>query len=253
MNKPGAGGEISTTYLARAKPDGYTVGFINVPGFVFIPMYKQATYSTDDVRIIARVVDDPAVLMVREDAKFKTIPAIIEGLKKDPKSLSFATSGRGTSGHQALLKLEAAAKIQGTDIPFKGAGEFKSALIGGHVDFAFASVGEYLAGYGNMKNIVPVAVMNPTKVSAIPDVPSVYEFGYKIRVTSERAIAGPKGLPDNIANRFQQAIKDTIADPAFVATVKNDAAVLAYMPGAEFTKSLELIREELKPFVAAMQ
>lgn len=253
VNKPGAGGEISTTYLARAKPDGYTVGFINVPGFVFIPMYKQATYSTDDVRIIARVVDDPAVLMVREDAKFKTIPAIIEALKKDPKSLSFATSGRGTSGHQALLKLEAAAKIQGTDIPFKGAGEFKSALIGGHVDFAFASVGEYLAGYGNMKNIVPVAVMNPTKVSAIPDVPSVYEFGYKIRVTSERAIAGPKGLPDNIANRFQQAIKDTIADPAFVATVKNDAAVLAYMPGAEFTKSLELIREELKPFVAAMQ
>lgn len=88
VNKPGAGGEISTTYLARAKPDGYTVGFINVPGFVFIPMYKQATYSTDDVRIIARVVDDPAVLMVREDAKFKTIPAIIEALKKDPKSLS---------------------------------------------------------------------------------------------------------------------------------------------------------------------
>jgi len=114
-------------------------------------------------------------------------------------------------------------------------------------------VGEYLAGYGNMKNIIPVAVMNPTKVSAIPNVPSIYEFGYKIRVTSERAIAGPKALPDNIANRLQQAIKDTIADPAFVATVKNDAAVLAYMPGAEFTKSLELIREELKPFVAAMQ
>ena len=65
VNKPGAGGEISTAYLARAKPDGYTVGFINVPGFVFIPMYKQASYKTDDVRIIARVVDDPAVWMVR--------------------------------------------------------------------------------------------------------------------------------------------------------------------------------------------
>jgi tripartite-type tricarboxylate transporter receptor subunit TctC len=127
VNKPGAGGEISTTYLARAKPDGYTVGFINVPGFVFIPMYKKATYSTDDVRIIARVVDDPAVLMVRDDAKFKTIPAIIAALKKDPKSLSFATSGRGTSGHQALLKIESAAQVNGTDIPFKGAGEFKSA------------------------------------------------------------------------------------------------------------------------------
>jgi tripartite-type tricarboxylate transporter receptor subunit TctC len=245
VNKPGAGGEISTAYLARAKPDGYTVGFINVPGFVFIPMYKQASYKTDDVRIIARVVDDPAVLMVRSDAKFRTIPAILEALKKDPGSLSFATSGRGTSGHQALLKIESAANVKGTDIAFKGAGEFKSALIGGHVDFAIASVGEYLAGYGDMKTITPVAVMNPTRVSAIPDVPTIYEAGLKVRVTSERAIAGPKALPDDIANRFQQAIKDTIADPAFVATVKNDAAVLAYMSGAEFTKSLEVIREEL--------
>jgi tripartite-type tricarboxylate transporter receptor subunit TctC len=253
VNKPGAGGEISTAYLARAKPDGYTVGFINVPGFVFIPMYKQASYKTDDVRIIARVVDDPAVLMVRSDAKFRTIPAILEALKKDPGSLSFATSGRGTSGHQALLKIESAANVKGTDIAFKGAGEFKSALIGGHVDFAIASVGEYLAGYGDMKTITPVAVMNPTRVSAIPNVPTIDESGLKVRVTSERAIAGPKALPDDIANRFQQAIKDTITDPAFVATVKNDAAVLAYMSGAEFTKSLEVIREELKPLVAAMK
>ena len=121
------------------------------------------------------------------------------------------------------------------------------------MDFAIASVGEYLAGYGDMKTITPVAVMNPTRVSAIPNVPTIDESGLKVRVTSERAIAGPKALPDDIANRFQQAIKDTIADPAFVATVKNDAAVLAYMPGAEFTKSLEVIREELVPFIGAMK
>jgi tripartite-type tricarboxylate transporter receptor subunit TctC len=104
-----------------------------------------------------------------------------------------------------------------------------------------------------MKTITPVAVMNPTRVSAIPNVPTIDESGLKVRVTSERAIAGPKALSDDIANRFQQAIKDTIADPAFVATVKNDAAVLAYMSGAEFTKSLEVIREELIPFIGAMK
>ena len=106
VNKPGAGGEISSTYIARAKPDGYTIGFINVPGFVFIPMYKQSTYQTDDLKIIARVVDDPAVLVARKNSKYKTLPDILEALKKDPGSLSFATSGRGTSGHQALLKIE---------------------------------------------------------------------------------------------------------------------------------------------------
>lgn len=118
VNKPGASGEISTTYLMRAKPDGYTVGFINVPGFVFTPMYKKAAYQVEDLRIIARVVDDPSVLMARKDVKNGTIQAIVETLKKDPGSLSFATSGRGTSGHLSLLKIQQATGVKGTDIAY---------------------------------------------------------------------------------------------------------------------------------------
>ena len=252
VNKPGAGGEISSTYIARAKPDGYTIGFINVPGFVFIPMYKQSTYQTDDLKIIARVVDDPAVLVARKNSKYKTLPEILEALKKDPGSLSFATSGRGTSGHQALLKIEQAASVKGTDISFKGAGDFKSAVLGGHVDYAFSSVGEYLAGYGDSDIAIALLVVNPTRVDIIKDVPSIKELGIDVRVSSERGIAGPKALPQEIADRLQKAIQATLEDPDFLKTIKNDAPLVAFMPGPAWTKSLERIRDELKPFVSKM-
>lgn len=251
VNKPGASGEISSTYIARAKPDGYTIGFINVPGFVFAPMYKTTSYQVSDLRIIARVVDDPSVLMSRKDAKFLTVPDIIAQLKKNPGSLTFANSGRGTSGHLSLLGLEQVTGVKGTDVAYKGAGEFKSALFGGHVDYAFLSVGEYLAAKND--SVQAITVLSKKRFDDLGNVPTAAELGYAVLVSSERGIAGPKALPDDIANRIQNAIKDTLQDPAFVQTVKNDAAVLAYMPGAEWTQSLDAIREWLKPFVNKMK
>jgi tripartite-type tricarboxylate transporter receptor subunit TctC len=253
VNKPGAGGEISSAYIARAKPDGYTIGFINVPGFVFIPMYKQSSYQTDDLKIIARVVDDPAVLVMHKKSKYRTLPELLAALKKDPGSLSFATSGRGTSGHQALLKIEQASGVKGTDIAFKGAGDFKSAVIGGHVDYAFSSIGEFLNGYSDSDVAVAMLVVNPTRVAVIKDVPSIKEFGFDVRVSSERGIAGPKAMPQDIADRLQKAIQDTLADPEFLKTIKNDAPLVAFMSGAEWTKSLESMPAELMPFVSKMK
>jgi hypothetical protein len=253
VNKPGAGGEISSAYIARSKPDGYTVGFINVPGFVFIPMYKQSAYQTSDLKIIARVVDDPSVLVMHKKSKYRTFPELLAALKKDPGSLSFATSGRGTSGHQSLLKIEQAAGVKGTDIAFKGAGDYKSAVMGGHVDYAFSSIGEFLAGYGDPEVAVGMLVLNPTRVPVIKDVPSIKEFGFDLRVSSERGIAGPKALPQEIADRLQQAIQDTLADPEFLKTIKNDAPLVAFMPGAEWTNSLARMPDELKAFVSQMK
>jgi len=72
-------------------------------------------------------------------------------------------------------------------------------------------------------------------------------------ISSERGIAAPKAVPDDIALRLQQAIKDTLEDPVFIAAVKNDSAVLAYLPGAQWMQSLSGIREMLVPFIPDMQ
>jgi tripartite-type tricarboxylate transporter receptor subunit TctC len=216
-------------------------------------MYKQSAYQTSDLKLIARVVDDPAVLVMHKKSKYRTFPELLAALKNDPGSLSFATSGRGTSGHQALLKIEQAAGVKGTDIAFKGAGDFKSAVIGGHVDYAFSSIGEFLSGYADTDTATAMLVVNPTRVAVIKDVPSIKELGFDVRVSSERGIAAPKALPQDIADRMQKAIQDTLADPEFLKTIKNDAPLVAFMPGPDWTKSLESMPAELMPFVSKMK
>ena len=184
VNKPGAGGEISSSYVSRAKPDGYTVGFINAPGFMFIPMYKKTAYLPSEMRIIARVVDDPALLVARKDARHGSLKSIVEALRNDPGSLSFATSGRGTSGHIALMKIEKEANVRGTDIAFKGAGEFKSALLGGNVDYAFMSVAEFLVSNDENSPLRPIVLFHDQPMPVLPGVPTAAQEGYTVLVLS---------------------------------------------------------------------
>lgn len=253
VNKPGAGGEISSSYVSRAKPDGYTIGFINAPGFMFIPMYKKTAYLPSEMRIVARVVDDPALLVARKDARFTNLKSIVEALRKDPGSLSFATSGRGTSGHIALMKIEKAADVRGTDIAFKGAGEFKSALLGGHVDYAFMSVAEFLVSNDENSPLRPVVLFHEQPMPALAGVPTATQEGFPVLVSSERGIAGPAALPDEIARRLEGAIRDTLTDPVFIQSVKNDAPVLSFVPGKAWTQSLNALPATLEPFVGKMK
>src|SRR3954470_11876155 len=77
LNKPGAGGEIAFTSIARATPDGYSMGVVNVPGYNFLPMTRKTQYSTDDIRLVARVVEDPGVIVVNADSRFANLSGVL--------------------------------------------------------------------------------------------------------------------------------------------------------------------------------
>ena len=77
LNKPGAGGEIAFAAIARAAPDAYSIGVVNVPGYNFIPMTRKTQYSMDEIRLIARVVDDPSVIVVPAESKFATLADVL--------------------------------------------------------------------------------------------------------------------------------------------------------------------------------
>ncbi|MHA7685716.1 tripartite tricarboxylate transporter substrate binding protein [Cupriavidus sp. PET2-C1] len=252
-NKPGAAGELAVMHVVRAKPDGYTLGIVNVPGFIFVPMYKDAQYKADDVRLIARLVDDPTVLVARKDSQFKDLSGVVLALKKQPGSLSFAHSGVGTNGHIALEQIQKVAGVQANSIPFKGAAEVKTALLGKHVDFTFMSVGEMrelsLAG-GPFKG---VAQMSKTRLAAIGSVPTALEAGVPVAMSSERGVAAPAQVPADIAHRLETAIEESLRDPAFIAAAKNDAPVLAYLPGKAWTTALAANRTQLQPIADALR
>ena len=101
VNRAGAGGEIGMGELARAKPDGYTVGFINTPTVVTIPIERQASFRFEYFAFIANIVDDPGGVWVLTDSPIASITALVEEVRRRPGEFSYVFSGYGSDDHLA--------------------------------------------------------------------------------------------------------------------------------------------------------
>jgi tripartite-type tricarboxylate transporter receptor subunit TctC len=239
VNRPGASGEISVTQTMRAKPDGYTIGIVNAPGYFFVPMMRKSSYETKNLALLGRVVSDPTVMVVRKDSKYQTLNAVISQLKADPGSVSVGHNGVGTNGHLAIVRLEKAAGIKFNSIPYNGSSQQKTALGGGHLDVAFLAASEVP---NPDQEAVPSRILGQftkNKVERIKTIPTTFELGFPVEMTAERGFAAPQGLPADIQNRLQKAIQAAINDPEFVKSAKNDGPFLSFMPGAEWAKQME--------------
>lgn len=234
VNKLGATGEIANAYVANAKPDGYTVGFVNSPAFEYVPMLKKSQYAVSDFRLIARVVADPTVLVTRTESRYNTINEVIAELKQKPRSLSFGHNGIGSNGELVLIAL-ATSGIEGNSIPFKGTPIQKTDLLGGHIDFGLMGASEVPELHGNKPGPLKVICQFSDKRStAFAQVPTATEQQWPILMSSERGLAGPKNLSADIASRLEAAIGETLRDPEFMASAAGDVPVLAFMPGAQW-------------------
>ncbi len=252
-NKPGAAGEIANAYLARAQPDGYTIGIVNVPGFLFLPMTKETQYAPEDMRLVARVVDDPTVLVVKSDSRFTGLQAVVDALKAKPSSVSFGHNGTGTNGDLALQLLTDATKAQPNEIPFKGTAAQKTDLLGGHLDVAVISAGEVPELHGGKSGPMKVlAQFSPKRSTALANVPTAQEIGIPVVMSSERGFAAPKGVPDDIIRKLEAAIAEALGDSEFAAASPGDAPVLAYLPGAQWQESLAQNRKALRALADKM-
>lgn len=249
INKPGSGGELAATHVQNAKPDGYTLGMINVPGYTFLPMYRKTSYQPERIRLLARVVDDPAMLVANRDSgKPLTLSAFVKEAKRAPDNLSVGHSGEGTTGHIGMLELGRLADVKFNSIPYKGMGEAKTALMGGHVDYVMMTTGEGLEVAQPGGRLVGVALWADRRASN--QIPTAMEQGYRLLISSERGIGGPRALPDDIAQRLESAIEQTLKDPAFLEAAKADAPVVAFLPGGEWEHRLLEFRERLKPLIS---
>ncbi|HEY0296754.1 MAG TPA: tripartite tricarboxylate transporter substrate binding protein [Bordetella sp.] len=252
IDKPGATGAISNAYVQHSKPDGYTLGTVNLPGFLFTPMYQSTPYQPDGMTLVARLVADPAVLIARDDNPAADLAGVVQAMRQKPGQVSFGNNGVGTNGHLTLLQLQQATHTQGIAVPFKGSGETSTALMGGQIDYAILSASEATMMRQNPVKVVAQFAPAGERGQALPTVPTAQEQGYAVLMTSERGLAGPKGLPSGIIDRLNAAISASLKDPDYRKAAANDLPVLAYLPGGQWDASMKDTEQRLRKLVPLM-
>lgn len=210
-NKGGAGGNIGTTELARAVPDGYTLGLISVASHTLNPMlYSKLPYNPDkDIVGVSRVATLANLLGVTPSLPANSVAELIALCKASPGKYSFASSGPGTSLH---LSGELFKKMTGVDIihvPYKGAGPVYSDLMSGIVNMMFANMPSMLPHVRGNK-LKGLGVTSAERSKAAPDIPAIAETVPGYVATSWYGVGAPAGTPEPILARLETALADAL-------------------------------------------
>jgi tripartite-type tricarboxylate transporter receptor subunit TctC len=229
INKPGAGGDIGFGSIASAQPDGYTIGFINTPPVMTIPIERKTAWNLNSYEFLGNVVDDPGTFCVHAESPYKTLAELAAFAKANPKVVTVGTTGIGSDDHLAMLMFERSAGVSMTHVPFKGSSETRTAIIGKHITVAAINVGEALQYLKGGSPLRCLGQMTAVRMSAAPDWPTFKEQGYNFEMASLRGIVAPKGIPAAIRERLATAIERAAADPAFRAQAERAFAPVRYL------------------------
>lgn len=202
-NKPGAGTVIGTEIVARAAPDGYTLGMVANSFAINPSLYDKLRYDTvKDFTPVSWVAYTPHLLVANPDVPVKSLADVIATAKSKPGELSFASFGAGTSPHIAIERLKAEAKIDVLHIPYKGQAPALNDLLGGHVDMMFANTPDVLPHVKSGK-LRAIALANDTRLESIPEVPTFKEAGVdSMNSNSWYGVIVPSGTPAPIVEKL---------------------------------------------------
>ena len=252
-NKGGAGGNIGTTELARAAPDGYTLGLISVASHTLNPMlYSKLPYNPDkDIVGVSRVATLANLLRVTPSLPANTVAELIALCKASPGKYSFASSGPGTSLHLSGELFKKMADIDIIHVPYKGAGPVYSDLMAGVVNMMFANMPSTLPQVrsGKLKGL---GVTSAVRSKAAPDIPAIAETVPGYVATSWYGVGAPAGTPEPILARLEGALADALKSPDIQKRWNDDLGLDMPPPGRKgFDEFLAQDRKLWEPAVKA--
>ena len=235
VNRPGAGGEIGFAAIANAAPDGYTIGFVNTPPLMTIPIERTAQFGGPQrFDLLGNLIDDPCNFAVHADSDIRNLKDLVAYAKANPGKVTVGSTGIGSDDHLLMLMFERAAGVKMTHVPFKGSSDVRAALQSRQIVVAAINVGEALQairGGAPMRNIAQFA---PARSNLAPDLPTGREQGFDIVLSSLRGTAAPKGLPADIRDRLVKAVEAAANDPEFQAQATKFFAPLRFLTPAQF-------------------
>jgi tripartite-type tricarboxylate transporter receptor subunit TctC len=243
VNVPGAEGAIGTAQVLKGKPDGYTILANNGSSTdALLAGNTNLSFSVDDYRFVAAVVDEPFAFLVKADSPFKSMQDFDEWVKQNPEKLTFGTTGPTSIQTISVIQWLDSIGVDYTKVhlvPVNGGGELLPMVAGGHVVLGVQdAVGA--AGLTKAGQLKILAVTGSTRSSLFPDAPTLAEQGVN-GVTTHfwSGFSFPVGIPDALVQKWESAIKDMLVDPQFQQRLKLINAQGKFVDSATLTSTVK--------------
>ncbi|UZX01222.1 tripartite tricarboxylate transporter substrate binding protein [Arthrobacter sp. CDRTa11] len=230
VNKPGANGALATKEVAGKPADGHELVLLNASLITITPLAVTAdeAVNIDDLDVIAGLSQDDYVLVASTESGFKTFDDVTAA----GRNVTFGTTGVGTGSQLAQTVLFKQAKVQGTDIPFDSGKPALTAVLGNQVELATIQLGEAMPQIEAGK-VTPLLVFSEERTSFLPDTPTAKEAGYDVPVAQYRAVAAPKGTPQEVKDKLLAAFQEAFKSDAYKEFNKKNSLTPKEISGEE--------------------
>ncbi|MGL4635381.1 MAG: Bug family tripartite tricarboxylate transporter substrate binding protein [Beijerinckiaceae bacterium] len=243
-NVQGGSGARALSRLATAKPDG-SVLYATTPTYVFTSLLSKPQHTYKNVQPLVNVFSDAEVVFTRADGPFKTLADLIAHAKD--KRGRWGAANPASLERQAAERLRRAAGVNAAVVSHEGGGDMMINVLNGTLEMGVGEIQE-LRSQLESKRVRLLAVFNPQRLAAFPDVPTVREAGYDVVVRKFRGLAGPQGLPADIIAIWERAVQNLLKDKDYQAVYGAESLVADYIPQAAYEPFVNAFAAEAETF-----